>query len=77
MEDRVVIIKMVVSALAGLLAFITAMFTTMLDLSILWRNIWLGFCLVFFVIALTGVFYLCGDLNSDHSLPEEQNPKVQ
>jgi hypothetical protein len=75
MQDRVVLIKMVVSALAGMLAFITAMFTTMLDLSILWRNIWLGFCLVFFVIALTGVFYLCGDLNSDHTEQEPESPK--
>ena len=77
MQDRVVMIKMVVATLAGLLAYITAMFTTMLDLSILWRNIWLGFCLVFFITALTAVFYLCGDLNSDHNAPEQQKPKEQ
>jgi hypothetical protein len=75
MQDRVVMIKMVVSALAGILAFIMAMFTTMLDLSILWRNIWLGFCLGFFLIAVVGVFYLCGDLNSDHNAPEPEPPK--
>jgi hypothetical protein len=75
MQDRVVMIKMVVSALAGFLAFVMAMFTTMLDLSILWRNIWLGFCIAFFVISLTGVFYLCGDLNSDHNTPESETPK--
>ena len=77
MQDRVVMIKMVVATLAGLLAYVTAIFTTVLDLSILWRNIWLGFCLVFFVTALSAVFYLCGDLNSDHSVPEERNPKEQ
>ena len=77
MQDRNVIIKMAVATLAGLLAYITAIFTTVLDLSILWRNIWLGFCLVFFVIALSAVFHLCGDLNSDHSVPDEQKPKEQ
>lgn len=77
MQDRVVIMKMVVATLAGLLAYVTAIFTTVLDLTILWRNIWLGFCLGFFVIALGAVFYLCGDLNSDHSVPDEQKPKEQ
>lgn len=74
MEDRTVMIKMVGSALAGLLFYITAMFTTMLDLTNLWRNIWLGFCLAFFLLALTGVFILCGDLNSEHSEPEDAKP---
>ena len=67
--------KMVASALAGLLFFITAMFTTMLDLTLVWWNIWLGFCLVFFILALTGVFILCGDLNSEHSEPDDAKPK--
>jgi hypothetical protein len=75
MQDRTVMKKMVGSALAGLLFFITAMFTTMLDLTIPWRNIWLGFCLVFFLLALSGVFILCGDLNSEHSEPDEAKPK--
>ncbi len=74
MQDRVVMMKMVVSALAGFLAFVTAMFTTMLDLSIFWRNIWLGICLAFFVTALIGVFLLCGDINSEHN-PESETPK--
>ena len=75
MEDRTVMTKMAASALAGLLFFITAMFTTMLDLTILWRNIWLGFCILFFVLALAGVFILCGDLNSEHSEPKDAKPK--
>ena len=75
MEDRTVMKKMVASALAGLLFFITAMFTTMLDLTLVWWNIWLGFCLVFFILALTGVFILCGDLNSEHSEPDDAKPK--
>lgn len=74
MEDRNVMKKMVGSALAGLLFFITAMFTTMLDLTTVWRNIWLGFCLVFFLLALAGVFILCGDLNSEHSEPDDAKP---
>jgi hypothetical protein len=74
MEDLVVLKKMAVCAVAGLLFFVTAMFTTMLDLTILWRNIWLGFCLGFFLISLGGVFILCGDLNSEHSAPEDAKP---
>ena len=67
--------KMALSALAGLLFYIFAMFTTMLDLPIVWRNIWLGFCLTFFVLAVSGVFILCGDLNSEHSSPDDSKPK--
>ncbi len=75
MQDSIVLKKMVFSTVAGLLFFVTAMFTTMLDLSFVWRNIWLGFCLVFFVLAVAGVFILCGDLNSEHSEPEDAPPK--
>jgi hypothetical protein len=75
MEDHNVMTKMVASAFCGLLFFITAMFTTMLDLTILWRNIWLGFCVLFFLLALSGVFILCGDLNSEHSEPADAPPK--
>jgi hypothetical protein len=75
MQDSIVLKKMVFSTVFGLLFFVTAMFTTMLDLSFVWRNIWLGFCLVFFVLALAGVFILCGDLNSEHSEPEDAPPK--
>jgi hypothetical protein len=75
MEDRTVLIKMAISTLAGLLFFDFAVFTTMLDLPIFWRNIWLGFCITFFVVAVAGVFVLCGDLNSEHSKPEDAKPK--
>jgi hypothetical protein len=51
------------------------MFTTMLDLTLVWRNIWLGFCIAFFLLALAGVFILCGDLNSEHSEPQDAKPK--
>lgn len=74
MQDRTVMKKMAVCALSGLLFFVTAMFTTMLDLTIFWRNIWLGFCLAFFLVSLTGVFILCGDLNSEHSEPDDAKP---
>jgi hypothetical protein len=75
-QDTIVMKKMAFSAAAGLLFAITAVFTTMLDLSIVWRNIWLGFCLGFFLLALIGVFILCGDLNSEHSEPEDAPPKA-
>jgi len=75
MQDRTVMTKIIVCTLAGLLAFDTAMFTTMLDLPIFWRNFWLGLCITFFLVTLWGVFVLCGDLNSEHSQPEDATPK--
>jgi hypothetical protein len=75
MGDRTVMIKMVVCTVAGLLAFYSAVFCTMLDLPIYWRNIWLGVCITFFVVCLAGVFVLCGDLNAEHSTPEDTKPK--
>jgi hypothetical protein len=75
MQDRTVMTKIIVCTLAGLLAFDTAMFTTMLDLPIFWRNLWLGICISLFLVTLGGVFVLCGDLNSEHSKPEDATPK--
>jgi hypothetical protein len=75
MQDIIVMKKMAFCAAAGLLFAVTAVFTTMLDLSIVWRNIWLGFCLGFFLVSLAGVFILCGDLNAEHSEPEDAPPK--
>jgi hypothetical protein len=70
MEDRSVLKKIVFSALAGVLAFVTAVFTTVLELSFFWRTVWLSVCLAFFLVTLIGVFILCGDINSEHSQPE-------
>jgi hypothetical protein len=77
MQDRTVMLKMVVCTLAGLLAFDSAMFTTMLDLPIFWRNLWLVVCIALFLVTLSGVFVLCGDLNAEHSKPEDATPKEQ
>jgi len=74
MQDRIVLVKMAASAAAGLLFAVTAVFTTMLDLTNFWRNFWLGLCIIFFLAALAGVFVLCGDLNSEHSEPEDAKP---
>jgi hypothetical protein len=75
MEDHTVLVKMAVSSLAGLLFFATAVFATMLELPIFWRNVWLALCITFFVAAVAGVFMLCGDLNSEHSKPEDTRPR--
>ena len=75
MEDRTVLIKMAISTLAGVLFYVCAVFATMLDLPLFWRNVWLGLCIAFFLVALGGVFILCGDLNSEHSRPEDAKPK--
>jgi len=72
MEDRTVLIKIAFSAVVGVLAFVTAVFTTVLELSFFWRTVWLTICLAFFVMTLIGVFILCGDINSEHSEPESE-----
>jgi hypothetical protein len=75
MEDYTVLVKMAVSTLAGLLFCVTAVFTTMLELPLFWRNLWLALCITFFVAAVAGVFMLCGDLNSEHSQPDDAKPR--
>ena len=72
MQDRSVLKKIIISASAGFLAYVTAIFTTVLELSFFWRTVWLSICLAFFLVTLGGVFVLCGDINSEHSNPEDE-----
>ena len=72
MQDRSVLKKIIISAAAGFLAYVTTIFTTVLELSFFWRTVWLSVCLAFFLVTLSGVFVLCGDINSEHSGPEDE-----
>ena len=72
MQDRSVLKKIIISAAAGFLAYVTAVFTTVLDLSFFWRTVWLSICLALFLVTLAGVFVLCGDIDSEHSRPEDE-----
>ena len=72
MQDRSVLKKIIISAAAGFLAYVTAIFTTVLELSFFWRTVWLSICLALFLVTLAGVFLLCSDIDSEHSGPEEE-----
>ena len=72
MQDRSVLKKIIISAAAGFLAYVTAIFTTVLELSFFWRTVWLSICLTFFLVMLGGIFALCGDIDSEHSKPEDE-----
>jgi hypothetical protein len=72
MQDRSVLKKIIISGLAGVLAYVAAVFTTVLELSFFWRTVWLTICLAFFLVTMAGVFVLCGDINSEHSEPEDE-----
>jgi hypothetical protein len=55
---------------SGLLAFVAAMFTTMLDLSDGWRYFWLGICIVALGLSLTGVVLFCRSYKRDTGEPK-------
>ena len=72
MQDHSVLKNIIISATAGFLAYVTAIFTTVLELSFFWRTVWLSICLALFLVTLAGVFFLCGDIDSEHSRPEDE-----
>ena len=72
MQDRSVLKKIIISASTGFLAYVTAIFTTVLELSFFWRTVWLSICVTFFLVMLGGIFALCGDIDSEHSRPEDE-----
>jgi hypothetical protein len=72
MQDRSVLKKIIISASTGFLAYVTAIFTTVLELSFFWRTVWLSICVTFFLVMLGGIFALCGDIDSEHSKPEDE-----
>jgi hypothetical protein len=51
---------------SGLLSVLTAMFTTMLPLSVGWRDFWLVICLVSFGLLLTGAVLFCRLISGSH-----------
>jgi drug/metabolite transporter (DMT)-like permease len=55
---------------SGLLAFVAAMFTTMLEFSDGWRYSWLGICLVALVLSLIGVVLFCRSYKRDTGKPK-------
>jgi hypothetical protein len=66
-HERDVVQKMIFTTFTGLIAVIAAFFTTILQLSIFWRNLWLTVCIAFAVLMFAGIFQFCGHIDSSTS----------
>jgi hypothetical protein len=66
-HERQVVQSMLFTCCTGLIAFIAALLTTILDLSILWRDLWLSICIAFAVLMLAGIFQFCGRIDKSAS----------
>jgi hypothetical protein len=47
--------KIIFTALTGILAALAAIFATVLELSVFWRNLWLATCIAFAVLMFVGI----------------------
>jgi hypothetical protein len=63
-HEREVGKNMLFTTIMGLTAVITAILTTVLELTIFWRNVWLTICIVFAVLMFAGIFQFCGHIDS-------------
>src|ERR1700730_8507133 len=60
LNDRHVLQKMMLStAVIGLIATISALFTIVLEFPVLWRTSWLAISIAFAVLVFVGVFAFC------------------
>jgi hypothetical protein len=66
-HEHEVVQKMLFTTFMGLIAIITALFTTVLELTIFWRNLWLAACITFAVLMFAGIFQFCGHIDSSTS----------
>ena len=69
LNDRQVFQKMMLfAAVVGLIAIISALFTTVLEFPVLWRTSWLAICIAFAVLMLWGCLPFV--------LPQAEPPKI-
>jgi hypothetical protein len=66
-HEREVVQNMIFTTVMGLIAVITAIFTTTLELTIFWRNVWLTLCITFAVLMFAGIFQFCGHIDTSTS----------
>jgi hypothetical protein len=60
LNDHQVLQKsMVFTAVIGLIATISALFTMVLEFPVFWRSSWLEICIAFVVLMFVGVFAFC------------------
>ncbi len=61
-HDRQVLDKIVFTTFMFVVTILSAIFTTVLELPVFWRNFWLAICITFAVLMFIGVFYLGSEL---------------
>ena len=66
-HDHEVVQKMIFTSFMGVIAIITAIFTTTLELTIFWRNVWLTLCITFAVLMFAGIFQFCTRIDTSTS----------
>jgi hypothetical protein len=66
--EATTIVKIVGAGVTGVLAYVAAMFTTVVEAGGFWQYFWLGICILFFVSAMTLVILASRDgLRLDHT----------
>jgi hypothetical protein len=62
--DTAILVKLFWATLAGVLSYVSAVFTTVLDLGRFWQYFWLGVCLVTFAGAGLLIVLACGEFGN-------------
>jgi hypothetical protein len=62
--DTAILVKLFWAALAGVLSYIAAVFTTVLELGGFWQYFWLGICLATFACACFLIVLACRDFGN-------------
>jgi hypothetical protein len=66
-HEREVVQKMLFTSVTGVIAIIAALFTTILELTVFWRNVWLTICITFAVLMFAGIFQFCTHIDTSTS----------
>lgn len=66
-HEREVVQKMVFTSVMGVIAIVAAFFTTILELTIFWRNVWLTITITFAVLMFAGIFRFCTNIDTSTS----------
>jgi hypothetical protein len=62
--DTAILVKLSWATLAGVLSYVAAVFTTVLELGGFWRYFWLGICLATFACACFLIVRACRDFGN-------------
>src|SRR5262249_25619094 len=71
-HEREVLQKIIFTSVMGVIAIIAAFFTTILELTIFWRNVWLTITITFAVLMFAGIFRFCANIDTSTS-PEAKH----